>query len=128
MPRARIEHVFGDEQSATGRSDRGHGAGARQDRLAEPGLQRSPPGDTGSTEAARRLERLEALTLCELAEDPFLPSANAFIPRCAVRAAACHYLNHTQEAYYGIKDVLAYVYIAEAVLDNARRFRIESDS
>src|SRR3954452_11842450 len=37
-----------------GRSDRAndrHRAGARQDRLAEPGLQHSPPGDAG---AARR--------------------------------------------------------------------------
>src|SRR4029079_12150930 len=41
--RARIEHAFGAQQNAPGgRIVRTIGAGARQDRLAEPGLQHSP--------------------------------------------------------------------------------------
>ena len=42
-----------------GRSDRAHdwhGAGARQDRLAEPGLQHSPPGDAGTARRGMRGE------------------------------------------------------------------------
>ena len=45
-----------------GRSDRAHdwhGAGARQDRLAEPGLQHSPPGDAGT--ARRGMKRWSRL-------------------------------------------------------------------
>jgi len=44
--RARIEHVFGSQQSAPGGQivrTIGNRAGARQDRLAEPGLQHSSP-------------------------------------------------------------------------------------
>src|SRR3954468_20338544 len=58
--RARIEHVFGAQQSALG-SDRAHdwhGAGARQDRLAEPGLQRSPPGDAGTARRGMKVKSL----------------------------------------------------------------------
>jgi len=48
--RARIEHVFGAQESSVGgrivRNDR-HRAGARQNRLAEPRLQYSPPRDAG---------------------------------------------------------------------------------
>jgi IS5 family transposase len=35
-----------------------HGAGARQDRLAEPGLQHSPPGDAGT--ARRGMKTVES--------------------------------------------------------------------
>src|SRR4030081_3107231 len=44
--RARIEHVFGAQAERAGRSDRAHdwhGAGAGQDRLAEPSLEHQPP-------------------------------------------------------------------------------------
>src|SRR3954447_4683213 len=44
-----------------GRADRAndrHRAGARQDRLAEPGLQHSPPGDTGT--ARRGMKTVES--------------------------------------------------------------------
>jgi hypothetical protein len=48
--RARIEHVFGAQQRAPGgRIVRTIGmVRARQDRLAEPGLEHSPPGDAGT--------------------------------------------------------------------------------
>ena len=44
-----------------GRSDRAHdwhGAGARQDRLAEPGLQHSPPGDAGTARRGMKVKSL----------------------------------------------------------------------
>ena len=49
--RARIEHVFGAQEFLAGRPDRAHDrhrAGTRQDWLAEPGLQHSPPCDAGA--------------------------------------------------------------------------------
>ena len=58
--RARIEHVFGAQQNAPGgRIVRTIGiVRARQDRLAEPGLQHSPPGDAGT--ARRGMKTLES--------------------------------------------------------------------
>ena len=46
-----------------GRSDRAndwHRAGARQDRLAEPGLQHSPPGDAGTARRGMKTVELSA--------------------------------------------------------------------
>ena len=59
--RARIEHVFGAQQNAPGgRIVRTIGIVrvARQDRLAEPGLQHSPPGDAGT--ARRGMKTVES--------------------------------------------------------------------
>ena len=39
-----------------------HGAGARQDRLAEPGLQHSPPGDAGTARRGMKVKSLCSLT------------------------------------------------------------------
>ena len=47
-----------------GRSDRAHdwhGAGARQDRLAEPGLQHSPPGDAGTARRGMKVVESSAV-------------------------------------------------------------------
>ena len=47
-----------------GRSDRAndrHGAGARQDRLAESGLQHSPPGDAGTARRGMKVVELSAV-------------------------------------------------------------------
>ena len=62
--RARIEHVFGARRVLAGRPDRAHDrhrAGTRQDWLAEPGLQHSPPCDAGAHRHRMRVKSARSI-------------------------------------------------------------------
>ena len=71
--RARIEHVFGAQQNAPGRSDRAndwHRAGARLVGLQNLAYNISPPGDAGTARRGmrRRWSRLQCSNLKQWAE------------------------------------------------------------
>ena len=62
--RARIEHMFGARRVLAGRPDRAHDrhrAGTRQDWLAEPGLQHSPPCDAGAHRHRMRVKSARSI-------------------------------------------------------------------